>query len=241
MSIATDRGTPETIRAAPYELFVLALSIFALILFVTETFMPITSGSAAILRYADSGICVVFIIDFIRNVIRAPNKGRYLVLWGWLDLLSSIPTVGVFRFGRAARIIRIVRVLRSFRSARNLAVFLLRRRAQMAFLTTALVSVMLVVVASVAILQFESSSPNATIKLPQDAIWWSYATITTVGYGDKFPVTTEGRIVAAVLMTAGVGLFSTLTALIASWFLTPPHKEIVIAESPKRVNDAPVI
>ncbi|MEJ0058022.1 MAG: potassium channel family protein [Bacteroidota bacterium] len=50
-------------------------------------------------------------------------------------------------------------------------------------------------------------------------MWWSYVTITTVGYGDKFPVTTGGRIVAAILMTAGVGLFGTFTAYISSLLL----------------------
>ena len=53
----------------------------------------------------------------------------------------------------------------------------------------------------------------------EDAIWWSYVTITTVGYGDKFPVTTEGRIIGSILMTTGVGIFGTFTALVSSWFI----------------------
>lgn len=52
-----------------------------------------------------------------------------------------------------------------------------------------------------------------------NALWWAYVTITTVGYGDKFPVTTEGRLIASILMTAGVGLFGTFTAYVASWFV----------------------
>ena len=59
---------------------------------------------------------------------------------------------------------------------------------------------------SIAILQVETD-PNSNIKTAEDAIWWSYVTITTVGYGDKYPVTTEGRIIAVILMTVGVGLF----------------------------------
>ena len=76
---------------------------------------------------------------------------------------------------------------------------------------------------------------DTTIKLPEDtsrllnyidlAIWWSYVTITTVGYGDKYPVTTEGRIIAMFLMTAGVGLFGTFTAYIASLFVSDNKKE----------------
>ena len=60
---------------------------------------------------------------------------------------------------------------------------------------------------------------NSNIKTAEDAIWWSYVTITTVGYGDKFPITTEGRIIGAILMTTGVGIFGTFTALVSSWFI----------------------
>ena len=60
---------------------------------------------------------------------------------------------------------------------------------------------------------------NSSIILCSDAIWWAYVTMTTVGYGDKYPVTTEGRFVAAILMTVGVGLFGTFTAYVSSWFV----------------------
>jgi voltage-gated potassium channel len=56
-------------------------------------------------------------------------------------------------------------------------------------------------------------------------MWWAFVTITTVGYGDKFPITHEGRIIAAVLMTAGVGLFGTFTAYVATFFLEAEHKK----------------
>jgi voltage-gated potassium channel len=58
-----------------------------------------------------------------------------------------------------------------------------------------------------------------------DAFWWAYVTITSVGYGDKFPVSTEGRILACVLMTAGVGLFGTITGFVASAFVDPEIEE----------------
>jgi len=69
------------------------------------------------------------------------------------------------------------------------------------------------------------NAPESNIHSPQDALWWAYATITTVGYGDKYPVTPEGRLIAAVLMSAGVGLFGSFTGLIASWVLKPTRKD----------------
>ena len=67
-------------------------------------------------------------------------------------------------------------------------------------------------------LEFERH-PDSNIKTAEDAIWWAFTTITTVGYGDRYPVTSEGRFVAVVLMAAGVGLFGTFSAFLASWFL----------------------
>ena len=87
--------------------------------------------------------------------------------------------------------------------------------------TVSFVSILLVVFASVAVLQFEPLAENSNIRSPQDALWWAYVTITTVGYGDRFPVTPEGRLIGGALMTAGVGLFGTFTAATAAWFISP--------------------
>ena len=77
---------------------------------------------------------------------------------------------------------------------------------------------------SIAILQFEAV-PGANIASADDAVWWAIVTLTTVGYGDRFPITPEGRIVAALLMAAGIGLFGTFSGFVASWFLRPGQRE----------------
>lgn len=81
----------------------------------------------------------------------------------------------------------------------------------------------MIIFSSIAILQVEVDT-NSNIKTSEDAIWWAYVTITTVGYGDKFPITTEGRMIVALLMTVGVGLFGTFTAYLASWFVGEGEK-----------------
>jgi voltage-gated potassium channel len=87
-----------------------------------------------------------------------------------------------------------------------------------------MVAILVMVTASVAVLQFETTD-SANIKTAEDALWWAMTTMTTVGYGDRFPVTTEGRLVAAVLMCAGVGLFGTLSGLLAAWFVAPAERK----------------
>ena len=202
----------------PYQLFMLALCIYAISILGFETFVPLPEGTKTILAYADNLICGFFLLDFVTNLFKAERKIRYLLGWGWLDLISSIPTIGLLRIGRLARIVRILRLLRAVRSARLLTEFVLKRRAESVFLASSLLSMFLLVISSIAILEFEAG-PATNINTPEDAIWWAFVTMTTVGYGDRYPVSTGGRLVAALLMVGGIGLFGTYTGFVSSWFL----------------------
>jgi voltage-gated potassium channel len=110
-------------------------------------------------------------------------------------------------------------VLRGLRGAKLPAAVVLRQRAQNTFLAASLVALLLMVFCSIAILHFENV-PQSNIKTADDAIWWAFATITTVGYGDR-PIPPEGRFVAAILMCAGVGLFGTFSGFLAACFYRP--------------------
>jgi voltage-gated potassium channel len=82
------------------------------------------------------------------------------------------------------------------------------------------------------VLIVEAKNPDANIQSPSDAIWWSYVTITTVGYGDRYPTTNWGRIVGVLLMTSGVALFGVFTSFLANTFLSPSKKKEPPAASP---------
>lgn len=211
-------------RNQAYLLFTLILSILALAALAVEVIVKPSEEVRAVLGYADAAVCFLFFIDFMIMFVQADNRLKYLATWGWLDLLSSVPAVEVLRFGRTARVIRILRVLRGIRSARVLSSAILERRAQSVLFAAVLMFVVLVAVGSISVLQFESS-PDANIKTAEDALWWTIVTLTTVGYGDRFPISSEGRIVAVIVMVAGVGLFGTLSGFVASWFLSPAQKE----------------
>src|SRR5437868_4176862 len=107
-------SNPDSMASAPYELFMLGLSMYVVLAMVAETLFPIDGGTRQIFAIADSGICIIFFGDFLRNLIKSPAPKTYLITWGWLDLLSSIPMIGPLRLGRAARVVRIIRVLRGF-------------------------------------------------------------------------------------------------------------------------------
>lgn len=211
---------PDRLASPGYQVFMLVLCLFALGAGAVQTAIHLEPRTRGILSYADYAVCVVFLADFVISLWRAPNRRRYLATWGWLDLLSSIPTVDVARWGRAARILRIFRVLRGLRATRLLATLALRKRAQNTALAVCLVALLLIVFCSIAVLHFEAES-ESNIKTAEDAIWWAFSTITTVGYGDRYPVTSEGRFVAVILMGAGVGLFGTFSGFLAAWFIGP--------------------
>ncbi len=210
--------------AGPYQLFMLGLCVYVLAALAAQTLFTLDPETVKILDVADVAVCVVFLADFGVTLVRTKNRWRYLITWGWLDFISSIPAIDVFRWGRAARIFRILRVLRGLRATRLLSTFVLERRAPCAFWAASLFAILVTIFGSIGILHLEQAE-GSNIKTAEDAVWWSFVTITTVGYGDHFPVTSAGRVLAALLMFAGIGLFGTYTAFVASAFLAPGEKE----------------
>lgn len=212
-------------RYPGYQIFMLLLCVFALAGVAVQNLMTLDPETSIILDYADYAVCAFFLVDFTLSLRRSNDRWRYMRTWGWLDLISSIPTLDFARWGRLARIARITRVLRGLRATKLLTAVVLRQRSQNTVLAAALAALLLVFASSTAVLRFESG-PDANIRTAEDAVWWAVATITTVGYGDKVPVSTEGRVVAAILMTAGVGLFGVFAAALAAWFLAPQEAAI---------------
>jgi voltage-gated potassium channel len=138
--------------------------------------------------------------------------------WGWVDLIASIPMIEPLRAGRLLRLIRLLRVMRAFQGTGHVIRHIYKNKAKGAVITVSLIGILLTIFCSIAILYFEKD-PGSNIKTAEDAIWWVFTTVTTVGYGDKYPVTSGGRIIAMILMTSGVSLFGVFTAYIASWFV----------------------
>ena len=195
-------------------LIILILSLYVLISLVSTTFFNVSPEVQKILMQIDNFICIIFLIDFFYRFYKAPNKLKFLK-WGWIDFISSIPFIDFLRVGRLLRLLRLLRILRAFKSVKHIAEHVYKDKSKGLLSTVAVIAFLMVLFSSVTILQVETA-PNSNIKTAEDALWWSYTTLTTVGYGDRYPVTTEGRLIAAVLMTTGVGLCGTFAGYIAS-------------------------
>lgn len=214
-----------------FQIFILFLSFYVIVSLVVSTFADLPPEVERLLTIIDDLICLVFLFDFFYRFTRSRNKSKFMK-WGWVDLISSIPTFSILWAGQVFRIFRILRIIRAFRSTRLIVRHVFKKRAYGTFSSAAIFAVMSLIFSSIAILEVEDA-PNSNIKSAGDAIWWAYSTITTVGYGDKYPVTTEGRIIAMALMTVGIGLFGTFAGLVASWFVEEKQQE----EQAKHLHD----
>lgn len=199
-------------------LIIIVLSVYVLIALLIDSFIPIPKNIHDLLSLIDDGICLIFLYEFIQRFIKSPNKLKFMK-WGWIDLIASIPALPFVRYGRVFRLVRLFRVLRAFRSFKVLIHHVFRNRMNGTMSFVAIITVLVVIFSSISILIVEKD-PLSNIKTAEDAVWWAIVTITTVGYGDKFPVTTEGRLIGTLLMFVGVGLFGTFTAYVSSWFTT---------------------
>ena len=200
-----------------FDIVIVVLSIYVLFALIIDSFFKLAPEVSKLLYLIDDLICVLFLYDFFYRFIKSPSKLKFMK-WGWIDLISSIPTFEYLRYGRLIRLIRLFRILRAFRSVKYLTSHIFKTRTRGTFSTVSLISFLMLIFSSISILQVETV-PESNIKTAGDAIWWSFVTITTVGYGDKFPVTGEGRVIAAFLMITGVTLFGTFTGFIAAWFM----------------------
>lgn len=164
------------------------------------------SGRAA-LEVLLTGTWVVFGLDYLIRLGLARSKLRFIGRHP-LDLLILL--LPMFRQLRALRLITVLTVLN--RQLRDDV------RGRVAVYVTGTVA-LIGFVAALAVLDAERNAPGASITTFGDAVWWTLTTISTVGYGDRYPVTVEGRLVAASLMVAGIALLGVVTASIASWFV----------------------
>lgn len=207
----------SSVRVTPYDLFIIAVTLLSILNLILYTVL-----SAQSLQYAiaavDYILSVLFLVDFIRLLRKAKSKRQYFFReFGWADLLASLPfpqlkLLRIFRLIKAYALIKRV-------GAREMWHEFGRQRASAAVWIVLFVIILLLEFGSVGILLIEENAPGATITGASDALWWVYVTITTVGYGDTYPVTNAGRILGAFVMLVGVGLFGVVTGFLANKFL----------------------
>src|SRR6266545_567888 len=193
----------------------LAFAVLAVV-FVALAFVPVEAGSRAewAVQMAEWVITGIFVLEFGSRLFVAPDRGGYL-RGHWVDLISLVPPA---RWLRPFRLLRLLRLLRAFAGVGR-ALVLVERLARHRGLIWVLLAWLAVMLLCSIGLYIAEKGANAAVDSPLDALWWGITTMTTVGYGDVYPVTHEGRIAAVILMVLGIGLFSAVTATVTSFLI----------------------
>jgi voltage-gated potassium channel len=217
------RRARSELKSTGYEIFIGVLSILSI---VNLALLYAVRGDPDLQRVLDvmNGVLsAILLADFLFRLVTAPSRSRYFFRdFGWADLLASLP-LAQLKFLRVFRLVRVVRLLRAL-GARTVLRALVEERAGSALLTLLLLGVLVLQFGSLWILNLEQDAPGANILTASDALWYTIVTISTVGYGDRFPVTNTGRTVGAVIIVIGVGIFGTFTGYLANAFLSPRRR-----------------
>ena len=223
-------AAPEQLNL--YDLFIGLLTVLSLTIGALMLLLPKDIVVQEVLFMVDNLFCVIFMADFFGRLIRAPSRRDYFFWQGVTDFLGSIPAIPALRLFRLFRLARVIRILRIGGPKRILHEFA-ERRSESALYITITLALVLLTVGSMLVYAFESRNPDANIKSGGDAIWWSMVTITTVGYGDRFPTTEGGRLVGVVTMIVGIGIFGVITSFMATAFLAPSKTDKAADEQKK--------
>ena len=225
--MTADRPERHELKNTGYEIFIGALSVLSIINIVLLYVVP-DEALDTVLFVMNGLLSLVFLVDFTYRLFTAPSKSDYFFRqFGWADLLASVP-VQQFKVLRIFRLLRVFRLLREY-GAKNIARSLLEDRAGSALVTLLLLGILVLEFGSLGILRLEQNAPGANITSASDALWYVVETISTVGYGDQYPVTNAGRTLGTVIIVIGVGIFGTFTDYLANLFLAPKQTPTVEA------------
>jgi len=199
-----------------------ALIVISLINFSWETLQNLSETTRSVLKIIQVITVTVFSIEYILRVIVANKKLRYIFsFFGIIDLLAILPfyistgldlrALRAFRFLRLFRILKMVRynkAIQRFHSA-----FLIAKEEIVLFFS---VTIMLLYLAGVGIYYFENAAQPEVFTSVFQSLWWAIATLTTVGYGDIYPITAGGKIFTTVILFIGLGIVAVPAGLVAT-------------------------
>jgi voltage-gated potassium channel len=211
-------GKPgRELKSIGYEIFVAAVSVLSII---NLGLIVLTQGQSLeyVLFAMNALFSLILFADFCYRMLTSSHRTAYFVRgFGWADLLASLPLPQV----KVLRVFRLVRVFRLLSDYGPAAVMrsLTRDRAGSALFLLLLMALLVLEFGSLAMLRLEQDAPGSTITTASDALWFNVVTMATVGYGDTYPVTNAGRLLASLVIVVGVGIFGTLTGFLANAFL----------------------
>jgi voltage-gated potassium channel len=196
----------------------LALALLFIVVLALPVVADLSPGQRAAVRIVNIAIWAVFVIDYLARLYLALRRWEFVRTHPVDLLVIALPML---------RPLRALRLLRLARLGALAGVLQQRSQRSLHARVGAYVAVSVVIalgLAAVAMLDAERNAKDANIKSLPDALWWAVTTVTTVGYGDRYPTTPAGRLIAVGLMVVGIALLGVVTATIAAWFVSRIQK-----------------
>lgn len=206
------------------EVAMIMLSLASVILLVYEVVADLTIQQEVLIERVDIIIALIFLGEFIYKFARSTNRKAFFKSHWW-ELLAAIPITSTatqaLRGLRVIRLIRLIRLLRLIRAVSRIKILLdaYKRFSKQTYLIYIMLVAGGVSLAGATGFHLFEKGTNPNVHNFFDSFWWTVVTMATVGYGDIYPVTTGGRIIAMFLMVIGIGILGTFTASIISYIV----------------------
>jgi len=196
--------------------------VFSIVCYSIETFPNLSETTYAFLRLSEIVVVVVFTIEYLTRIYIAPNKWRFIFsFYGLVDLFAILPfylaTAVDLRSLRMMQLLRFARVLklaRYNRAAKRFGQAISLVKEELVIFTLA--SVVMLYLSAVGIYHFEHQAQPEVFRTIFDCLWWAVTTLTTVGYGDSYPITAGGRVFTFGILMIGLGLIAVPTGILCS-------------------------
>ena len=205
-----------------FDIFIQSLIIISIISFTIETIPNLSPEIIALLNYIEAISVIIFSIEYIARIIISDNKLKFIFsFYGLIDFFAIFPfyiSSGIdLRSIRIFRLFRLIRIFKLFRYNKAInrykrAFFLIKEELTIFLGAT----IFLLYVSSVDIYYFENPVQPEQFSSVFHCMWWAVATLTTIGYGDMYPITAGGKIFTSVIVLIGLGVVAVPTGLFAS-------------------------
>ena len=212
----------QTVPGRAFDYIIRFLIVLSLVTFSIQTLPALNAETRRLLRYVEIGTVAVFTVEYLLRIIVADRKLSFVLsFFGLVDLLAILPfyvASGIdLRAIRTFRLLRLFRAMKLVRYSKAIQRFhralLIAKEEFVLFLC---LTAMLLYLAAVGIYYFENQEQPETFSSVFHSLWWAVATLTTVGYGDIYPITTGGKIFTFFILIIGLGVVSVPAGLVAS-------------------------
>jgi len=198
------------------------LVLYSVFCFSLETLPSLNQSTILFLRISEVVIVGLFTIEYLIRVAFSKRRLKFIFsFYGLIDLIAILPFYLAFAVDlRSLRLVRLLSLIRILKLARyNTALQRFSKALYLAkeeLIIFTIASFVVLYFAALGIFHFENAAQPEVFRSIFDSLWWSVATLTTVGYGDIYPITNGGRFFTFIVLIVGLGLVAVPTGIIAS-------------------------